>query len=395
MLVNYIVGAVGQLEERIRQLRLSIPRNLPRDYDSLALRCRDELDVLLQALTCVRDDEVLRRPEFMTQRIRQLKRAVSRLDYIECVGIAALERVHKHDHRLNRLLDQAAREIRYPLTTPVVTTLSRDYFHINPSLNLLSVPLVEGRFLLHLPDLYHELAHPLLVARTEPAVEGFGQGFEHALGAVLEHLLGEIKKAERGRGPEIERFRLRVWQASWVQGWLAEFFCDLFAAAVIGPAYAWSNLHLSMLRGGPPFAVPTHAPTSHPSDDARMRAVLLLLRSQGFATEADSITTKWEQATQATGEKAEPEYRRCFPDSLLQKLVEQAVMGVAAMDCRLATRGTTDTIYAILNEAWSRFWSEPAQYPAWEQDAVASLMDAASRGDVIDSDENHHRTGRV
>ena len=35
----------------------------------------------------------------------------------------------------------------------------------------MSVPLAERHFLLHLPDLYHELAHPLLVARDDPVIE--------------------------------------------------------------------------------------------------------------------------------------------------------------------------------------------------------------------------------
>ena len=100
---------------------------------------------------------------FQPERLRKFKRVVSDLDFLENVAIAALKKAQKEDHCLNGLLERVCHEIGYPGVILVATTLSQAYFHIYPDLRLLCVPLVEGQFLLHLPDLYHELAHPLLV----------------------------------------------------------------------------------------------------------------------------------------------------------------------------------------------------------------------------------------
>ena len=95
-------------------------------------------------------------------------RIVADLDSVESTGIAALSRAHNDDDRLNELLARIATEILYPLPAPSCTTLSRDYFYINQHLGFMFVPLAEGHFLLHLPDIYHELAYPHRVSNMIP-----------------------------------------------------------------------------------------------------------------------------------------------------------------------------------------------------------------------------------
>jgi hypothetical protein len=122
------------------------------------------------------------------------------------------------------------------LITPVVTTLSQQYFCIVTDLNLLCVPLTEGQFLLHLPDLYHELAHPLLTEVDDPVVEPFQEAHFSALQDALGYIAGEQAKEDRRRGPQQPSFTLSRWEISWVKYWMVEFFCDLFAVYVLGPA---------------------------------------------------------------------------------------------------------------------------------------------------------------
>ena len=83
------------------------------------------------------------------------------MDFFETIGIAALNRANEDDRQLNLLVERIVREIGFPLLPPVATLLSQGYFHIYPWFNLLCLPLVEPAFLLHLPDLYHELGHLL------------------------------------------------------------------------------------------------------------------------------------------------------------------------------------------------------------------------------------------
>jgi hypothetical protein len=371
---DYFTGSVGQLIERARLLRAKVPRDLPRDYDTLAQACRDRLNDLLDRLRSLVEDPRFALPAYQPERLRRFKRAVGDLDIIETVGIAALDRATEDDHRLNALLERVTKEIRYPLVTPVVTSLSQQYFCIVADLNLLCVPLTEGRFLLHLPDLYHELAHPLLTERDDPVVEPFQEAHFKALGDALGYLAAEKRKEDRRRGPRQPAFTLTRWEVAWVKYWMVEFFCDLFAVYVLGPAFAWSHLHLTAKRGGDPFEVPLLGTSSHPADDARMRALLFGLEATGFTAEAAAVGARWQELLSHHDTEPEPEYYRCYPDELLRKVAAHALSGVRAIGCRLASPASADPIHAALNRAWDEFWKAPESYPEWEKTAVNALF---------------------
>jgi hypothetical protein len=371
---DYFTGSVSQLIERGRLLVAKIPRNLPRDYATLAQACRAKLNDLLGQLRSLLEEPMYREARYRPERLRLFKRIVAELDIVETVGIAALDRAKDDDHRLNQLLERIAREIGYPLVTPVVTTLSQQYFCIMAELNLLCVPLTEGQFLLHLPDLYHELAHPLLDLENDPIVEPLQVALFLAVRDVLGYLAEELAKEDRRRGPGQAGFMLRRWQVAWVKFWMVEFFCDLFAVYTLGPAFVWAHLHLAAKRGGDPFEVPVASVSSHPADDARMRVMLAGLGLSGYSREAQAVGDRWRGLLAEGGTRPEPEYHRCYPDALLARVAEHARAGVEAVGCRLAGPTTADPIHAELNRAWDRFWGDPAAYVDWEKDAVARLM---------------------
>ena len=371
---EYFAGSVAQLIERGRLLRAKVPRDLPRDYDTLAQACRLKLNGLLDLLRSLLEEPIYRQADYQPERLRLFKRIVAELDMVETVGIAALDRAKDDDHKLNDLLERIAREIGYPLVTPVVTTLSQQYFCIVTELNLLCVPLTEGRFLLHLPDLYHELAHPLLIEQDDPIVEPIQAALFLALRDALGYLAEELAKEDRRRGPVQPTFMLQRWEIAWVKFWMVEFFCDLFAVYTLGPAYVWAHLHLTAKRGGDPFEVPILSPSSHPADYARMRVMLLALNLSGFSTEAASIDVRWRQLLAQVQAKPEPEYHRCYPDGLLGQIADYARKGVEEIGCRLATSTTVDPVHAVLNLAWDEFWRDPGAFVDWERDAVSVLM---------------------
>ena len=370
---SYFTAAVGQLIERARVLRAKIPRDLPRDYDTLAQTCQERLKELLQRLRSLLDDPKFLLTHYQPERLRLFKRIVGDLDILESVAIAALERAEDADHKLNAFLERVAKEIRYPLVTPVVTTLSQQYFCIVTELNLLCVPLVEGQFLLHLPDLYHELAHPLLIEEDDPIVEPFQEAHFSAIKLALQYLSQEKVKEDRRRGPELPKFTLSRWEVSWVKYWMEEFFCDLFAVYVLGPAYAWSHLHLCAKRGENPFEVQLHSVSSHPADDARMRAILFGLKALGFTSEIEAIRSKWSELLNHYDTSPEPEYHRCYPDDLLKEIAATALRGARAIRCREASSKTMDQVHHLLNQAWSEFWNKPESYSDWEKDAISTI----------------------
>jgi hypothetical protein len=378
---EYIRGVTSQLERRVRELRMRIHRQLPRDYDALAQKCREKLDGVLVDLRSVRDEyaDVDSQPA----RLRHLRRTVSDLSQLETVAVAALDRAREDDHYLNELLYRITREIGYPLITPVVTTLSSEYFHIYPDFNLLCVPLSEGKFLLHLPDLYHELAHPLLVVRDEPLVESFQRAQDACLAQVLSYLQGEKTKAGRRRSPDSLSYQIELWELTWIRSWLDEFMCDLFAVYTLGPAFAWSHLHLSMLRGQDPFEVPRLQFSSHPADDARMQTMLVGLAQSGFEQGAGEIEEAWRSFLCSCGASAEPEYGHCFPAPLLATIAGATRRGIAGMKCRLAEPSTSDPVHLCLSDAWREFRRDPSGYPQWEETCVRERLISNGVGRVI------------
>jgi hypothetical protein len=125
--------------------------------------------------------------------------------------------------------------------------------------------------------------------RDDPVVESFQEAHFKALGDALGYLAAEKRKEDRRHGPKQPAFTLTRWEAAWVKYWMVEFFCDLFAVYVLGPAFAWSHLHLTAKRGGDPFEVPLLGTTSHPADDARMRTLLFGLETTEFTNLAVSL----------------------------------------------------------------------------------------------------------
>lgn len=372
---DYFSGAIAQLLERGEVLVGKIPVDLPLEFHALSTACQTQLGVILADLRALLKDPKMAQPALQPERLRRFRRAVDQLNRLESTALNALTRADEHDLRLNRLIDRIRTEIRFPLLPPTVSALSPEYFCIVTDFNLLLAPPNEGDFLLHLPDLYHELGHPLLITKSNPRVRPFQAAFSEATNAILDALERERIKEERRSTKASQRLAdsLSVWQSSWAPWWMTEFFCDLFALYTLGPAYAWSHFHLSVKRGGNPFELPIFRPTTHPADDARMTTLLCGLNQLGYNAEAGEIEARWQELIALTGAKPDPDYVRCFPKALLLKISILALEGVRGMNCRLATPGADDEVHSLLNQAWQTFWSDPHHFAAWEKQAVQRL----------------------
>ena len=73
MIDDYIDGVIEQLIERSRMLVAMIPRDLPRLYDGLSQRCRQELNNILKGLRFIANDQLLRKPENRFARLRAFR----------------------------------------------------------------------------------------------------------------------------------------------------------------------------------------------------------------------------------------------------------------------------------------------------------------------------------
>ncbi len=59
----------------------------------------------------------------------------------------------------------------------------------------------ENNFLLHLPDIYQELAHPLALENGYPTIKPYQISLIESLDEVRNWLYDELDQEERGRGP--------------------------------------------------------------------------------------------------------------------------------------------------------------------------------------------------
>lgn len=370
---EYFQVAIDQHIERAVQLLAKIDDSeLPQEYFVLAGKCRAEIVKAKKELEELRDKSELQHPALQTVRLRRFRRAVDLLSKQETTGVAALSRRHEDDIFLTRLVQTIRQEIKYPFLPPTVTGLSTNYFYIHNDIQLMFVPLSEGNYLLHLPDLYHELAHPLLYDTHSPRVEVLQRAADTVLMEVTSYLDSEMKFEERRQGPEEFRVYLYLWERSWWR-WVIEFFCDLFAIYTLGPAFAWSHLHLCIKNEHDPFHVPTRSSSSHPADDARMQVMLLGLEKVGFAQETTDLKKRWQQYLKVSEAKRDSNYKRCFPEHLLKRIVDLAYEGTVDTRCRIVTPNVNDPIHMAFNEAWQQFWLHPHTYIQWEKRKINEL----------------------
>lgn len=369
---DYFDGVVPQLVARAEHLLASIPHGLSFEFHLLEQTCRQRLTEVTDGLRALIQESLVRQPKYRQVRIRQYRRLIEDLDLLETVAIPALARAQDSDRFLNRLVQQIRSEIRYPLLPPVVSPFSQSYFRIYGQFHLICVPLGEGHFLLHLPDIYHELAHPLVWQSSYPAIKPYQTALLETLDLLANWLQDELQREERGRGPVSYQFYIKQWIRSW-EDWCIELFCDLFATFTLGPAFAWSHLHLCAARGANPFEIPLISVTTHPADDARMRAILNGLCLIGFDNDATLIEGRWRELIKDLGVAPDPEYQRCFPRQILNLLADNTLRGVRAMGCRIASPVTADPVHAVLNQAWHDFWRSPAQYSARERTLMETL----------------------
>jgi hypothetical protein len=104
-----------------------------------------------------------------------------------------------------------------------------------------------------------------------------------------------------------------------------------------------------------------------------MDVILHALNRVGFSQDATAIQSHWQQLLNTIRASATAEYRRCFPETLLETIVDKAHQGVLALGCQLAHPGMQEPIRKLLNDAWTEFWQAPSGYVAWEKTEADKL----------------------
>lgn len=374
---EYFIVTIAQEIEHVKRLLKTIDdSSIPQEYRVLAKNCRNELIKLKNRLQELKAQTDLHTPETQSILLRLFRRVKGDITKLEITGIFALARRHPDDIFLTRLVDMICQEIKYPFLPPVVSTLSLNYFSIHNKYEVMFVPLNEGNYLLHLPDLYHELAHPLLFDEHNTQVAALRRAADRGWAHAIEYLHSECENEKRLPRPQTQEylFYFYLWEQSW-RDWIIEFCCDLFAVCTLGPAFVWSHIHLCMKMHSEPFYTPTTSISSHPADHARMLVMLKGLKALGYDGAIKPIEEKWNEYLDIANAKPTANYKRCFPDELLGKIADIAYVGMQATPCRLAKPDVMDPIHNIFNSAWTQFWDTPDNYITWENEQVSKLRE--------------------
>lgn len=314
-------------------------------------------------------------PEYSGVHIRVLRRVIRSLFEVEIYALPAMARFTADERFLTRLLFHLHQEIVYPLPPPIAACFASDYYWSYPEWNVVFVPLCESEMILHLPDLVHEMGHILIHHLRDPRVKSFCAHYERCRQIVDQHYRRQLAERRTLGGPQ-DYLRLQIhFRQQWLDKWLQEMVCDLFALFVLGPPFVWAHCHLAAKVCKHIFSFSHEQITTHPADDARMKAMLASLRLSGFDNEAKTIDEQWKQLVNILGHKKDADYHLAYPDNLIEAIAVEIHRGTSALGCRMISKESISkddgtSVVGLFNNAWNIFWQNTEDYPKWEEKQI-------------------------
>ena len=372
---KYLKSIINETIERAEYLKTKI--NFPLKYSELSGLANRCVKILNDQILILK--KILENQDNYTERSawRNTRYCIRIIEIIEKWGIPALYYQQKDVGILNKIVFAIHQEINLPLEPPPVSILSTDYYYTAPVVDVIFVPLSESGFLLHLSDLYHEIGHYVSKNKTEKKLEKIGKVYLDAYEEIFEKFENSIATRTRERGPEKTVLQLKNFLTNW-ENWLEEFFCDLFAVYLLGPAYVWSHLHLVTKKNLNIYYLNLLSEQTHPSDEARIQIMLDGLKLLGFDSAYGKIESKWREVMKPWREPPVA-YLDAYPRDLLTKIANQILegmkeVGFTIVSPEILTNDNSKSIRAILNDAWNKFWKiEPHEFREWELKKLKEL----------------------
>lgn len=269
----------------------------------------------------------------------------------------------------NKKIARIYNEIRHLSIPPIITTISNseNYYWAHPVFEIIALPYGEENNLLNLPDLYHEIGHLICKQYPDIVKAKFSPALQQYFNAEIDRSYDE--KTHEHYVPFLQNKHKR-----WEEYWIEEFTCDMIATYLCGPAFAWANMKMSALSNGS-NAIFVDSP-SHPSDEARMRAVFLMLNKIGFNYECDEIKSSWEQFLNHTNNPKHPDYKYIFPEALLEALTDIVYDYCKGID--LATyneqiEAHQNPVSKIVNDAWQTLFDNPNEFEKLQAEMITQI----------------------
>lgn len=377
---DYLNAIILEQINRGLSLKKLIPHPLRYpELSPLADRCSRKIDENNSYLRYLQKELEDRDKEDIRDIFRGFRRCTRELELVEYFGISALFYETPEIGYLNKLIFQIHQEIKLPLTPPCVSCISTNYYYFHPFTNVIFVPIGETEFLLHLPDVFHELGHVVLENRkNELRLNELNKKYEEIIEKVTKFYQELLSKKARETGPERIPMIIMHAHSQWKDYWIEEFFSDLFALYTLGPAYAWSHIHLSTKKSEDIYDFSIVLPQRHPSDDSRMKMLLFGLDLLGFKDTAKIISEKWEKLPIVANFKPGMYYHYGYSEQLMKEIARLVFEGLKnsgffIISPENLTKLKDDSIIKLLTQSWGRFWEEPDDYRKWEEEKIKKL----------------------
>lgn len=273
---EYLSAVILEQINRGIYLKGMIPKPLQySELSGLKNSCIGIIDENIEYLKFLKTELEVQQTNELRSIIRGIRTCTRDLGYVESYGISALYYQPKEKKFLNTLAFEIHKEIKYPLPHPVVACLSTQYYFFNPFMNVIFIPFGESEFLLHLPDIFHELGHSLFLKReNESHLSPIADKYELIIEEITKYYQRKLSELKRDHGPQTRIHLIKLIHSYW-KNWIDEFLCDLFALYTLGPAYVFSHLHLVTKKSKEIYEFYPFFRQTHPSDASRMEMLLL------------------------------------------------------------------------------------------------------------------------
>ena len=235
--------------------------------------------------------------------------------------------------------------------------------------------MCEDNFLLAIPDFVHELGHLFYNCYENEIFKPFVKNLRQYIKEQQESLKNKTASKSYHN-------YFKLLEQTWLQEYIIEFSCDIFATYLVGSAFGWSHLRL-VLESETEIYYPSFGQQgTHPADEARMRAILLTLKELGETEQVEKISQQWEQFKSIIAGLPGGEYEYCYPDEILGKLVQQviAVCEQIGLVPYHKQPNSNDNLPSLMQQAWQQFHDNPIRYAEWETRTVEQLRTLLLQG---------------
>jgi len=308
-------------------------------------------------------------PQLYSYYLRRYITHYNNFQLIEAYKYQVIIKYSDTESYLNKKVNLIYDQIKCMQKLPVITTITNteEYYWAHPLYGLIAVPLGEEKSLLNLPDLFHEIAHLIY---KQHKIDLIGE-FLKTLSDYYEEQKRLVR--EEDQNPDLIHtfdYLLNKWQ----ENWLEEFVCDMIATYLTGAAYGWTNLKISAFGSG--REVTYMATEYHPSDEARMRGIFIMLEKMKLSDDLDELNKTWEEFVKLIKYSIVDHYEFHFPQELIVSLADEVYDGcvnIGLVSYIDQVKEMNRPISLILNEAWQKIREKSNDYESWENKTVEEI----------------------